>query len=79
MKKRLILILAVLFFASLACSIFTGPVSDDTPAPELAPENIEEPAAAPAPTIIIAEEPAVVDKTIRMNLASTISKSMIRN
>ncbi|MBT3320790.1 MAG: hypothetical protein HN392_00735 [Anaerolineae bacterium] len=67
MKKRLILILAVLFFASLACSIFTGPVSDDTPAPELAPENIEEPAAAPAPTIIIAEEPAVVDKTIRID------------
>ena len=58
MKKRLILILTVLIFASLACSVFIGPVvSDDTPAPVLVPENIEEPAAAPVPE--------VVDKTIR--------------
>ena len=58
MKKRLILILTVLIFASLACSVFTGPVvSDDAPALALAPENVEEPAAAPVPE--------VVDKTIR--------------
>ena len=62
MKKRLILILTILIFASLACSVFTGPVvSDDAPAP-----------AAPAP-----EEPApapeVVDKTIRNEDFSNIN------
>ncbi|MCF6278256.1 MAG: hypothetical protein L3J16_05835 [Anaerolineales bacterium] len=60
MKKHLIAVIAVLLFASLACSVFSGPVAtNEAPAPAPAQPNTD----GPAPDQN--EVPAATDNTIR--------------